>query len=396
MHAPYIPGQPNQYFPIHKYHDVPIGRNIRPIEEYHTHHYVGATAELAKGIAVHLLTAEHLWATFQTEAEELLKEHGRWIEDDRQRNRRINAAYAKLWLADKRFQWAGLAAFASKQVGCGLLHSGDLLLKSRRERENIQRSFAAAGVSGVEYATIMQMGTEVGAHKIAKRLGFGNKHLFLDIYPLHRFYMERGWEEFSVNLDKRKNTSYAVHWEIDREVLPFGVPFSEIWKGFREIENQNLYEGVKLLALHEQANILQTIMYRDKLMQALLAMNQFAWATGFPTGDTLRYSLRCQHNAEQKQACRRGSIEAATQSYGMSWSACSSYSKLLNNSINSHAVRRGLTSKLPSAGSQAAEAWHESLESAYCRADVPCRCRSLVALLYADTDCTLAPDNRYL
>lgn len=300
MPALYVPGKPNAYFPLHKYHCVPIDRNIKPIEECRVHHYVGSTNQLAKGIAVHLLTPEHLWATFQAEAEDLLKVDGKWIEDDKERNKRINAAYAKLWLADNRFQWAGLAAFASKQVGCGLLHSGELIEKSRRERERIQRSFGAAGVSGVEYATIMQMGTEVGAHKMYKRLGFGNKHLFLDIYPLHRFYMERGWKEFYTFLENRQSRKYSVHWEIDREVLPFGVPFGEIRDGFRQIENGNPHEGVKFLARHEQANILQTIMYNEKMMQGLLAVNQFAWATGFPTGSYLDIQLTLSAQCKAK------------------------------------------------------------------------------------------------
>jgi hypothetical protein len=32
-------------------------------------------------------------------------------------------------------------------------------------------------------------------------------------------------------------------------------------------------------------NILQKIMYNDEVLQKLLALNQYAWATGFPTGD---------------------------------------------------------------------------------------------------------------
>ncbi|MFL6637450.1 MAG: DUF2515 family protein, partial [Paraburkholderia graminis] len=52
------------------------------------------------------------WRFYQKKAEALVA-----IDDPIARNRRINAAYAQLWLDDHRFQWAGLAAFASKQVG---------------------------------------------------------------------------------------------------------------------------------------------------------------------------------------------------------------------------------------------------------------------------------------
>lgn len=54
-------------------------------------------------------------------------------------NRRINAAYARLWLDDRRFQWAGLAAFASKQVGCGLLNAAELISKSNQQRRAYQQ-----------------------------------------------------------------------------------------------------------------------------------------------------------------------------------------------------------------------------------------------------------------
>lgn len=80
----------------------------------------------------------------------------------RERNRRINAACARLWLADQRFQWAGLAAFASKQVGCGLLHSAEAIQKNRRQRQLLQLSIAAA-LPGAQALTGVEAGTEAGA-----------------------------------------------------------------------------------------------------------------------------------------------------------------------------------------------------------------------------------------
>ncbi len=84
-------------------------------------------------IVVPILTCRCLWKRFQKEAEDWIAPGGVLIADPLARNRRINAAYAQLWLADNRFQWAGLAAFASKQVGCGLLHA--VTLDERIEAE---------------------------------------------------------------------------------------------------------------------------------------------------------------------------------------------------------------------------------------------------------------------
>jgi hypothetical protein len=297
MQASYVPGAPNPWFARHKYHGIPINRNIKPIGECTLHHCVGPGATVQKAIAVPILTPEHLWGTFQAEAEEIIKVNGSFEGNDRERNRRINAAYAKLWLADSRFQWAGLAAFASKQVGCGLLHSAETSATNRRERERVQLSFAAA-FPGAEVTSSVEAVTEAVAEYMVQKLGFGNAHLFLDIYPLHRFFMERGWKEFNDHLAKRQNDKYPVHWAVNRNKLRFGTPFREVRDAFDRIERGDLALSVELLAQHEQVNILQKIMYDDQVLRRLLAMNQYAWATGFPTGDfeeiKLTLSAQCQ------------------------------------------------------------------------------------------------------
>ena len=290
MQARYVPGAPNPWFARHKYHGIPINRNLKPIAECKLHHCVGPAATVERAIGVPILTPEHLWGTFQVEAENILTIDGSLEGNDRERNKRINAAYAKLWLADNRFQWAGLAAFASKQVGCGLLHSAETLDKNRRAREDLAYSIAAA-MPGAEAAVGMQATTEAGAAYMFQKLGFGNAHLFLDIYPLHRFFMERGWKDFETYLKRRYSEKHSVHWAVNKNKLRFGIPFIEIRDAFEQIEHGNLARSVEILAQHEQVNILQKIMYDDEVLQKLLAMNQYAWATGFPTGDYMEIKL---------------------------------------------------------------------------------------------------------
>jgi hypothetical protein len=263
-------------FAPHKYHGIPVGA-------------VAPTGET--------LTPELLWASFQLEAEDLLKIDGRWIADDRERNRRINAAYARLWLADRRFQWAGLAAFASKQVGCGLLHTADIVDTRRHERETIDSSIGHGAAPGVQYgATMKQLATEMAGSSLARRLGHGNTHAFLDIYPLHRFYMARGWDEFPACLPKRQLARYAVRWDVDRATLAFAASFPEVLRGFEQIELGRIADSVRTLAQHEQVNVLQKIMYDAPVMQLLLDWNQLAWALDFPSGDyqSIALSLSAQ------------------------------------------------------------------------------------------------------
>jgi hypothetical protein len=297
MPTVYVPGKPNQYFPKHKYHGIAVGQNLKPIEECHLHHYVGAAATVERAIASYQLTAEHLWMTFQKEAEDLIKVNGQFIKDDTERNRRINAAYAKLWLADNRFQWAGLAAFASKQVGCGLLHARKL---AERNEDELKAAMNWAG-SSTEAAGMSAVPTMIrnGADYMHERLGFGNMHLFLDIYPLHRFYMERGAKEFQAYLPNRQAISEKVEWKA-RNRLKFGRPFNEIRTGFDWIKEGDLTKSVNDLARHEQVNILQAILYNDPQMQDALAKNQFAWAIGFPSGVYMEIQLTLSAQCKAK------------------------------------------------------------------------------------------------
>jgi hypothetical protein len=297
MPTRYVPGQPNPYFPKHKFYGIPVNRSIHPISEAKIAYHVGPAAEARAAVEMEILTAEHLWETFQEEAEDLIKVNGEFIKDDTERNRRINAAYAKLWLADNRFQWAGLAAFASKQVGCGLLHARQLSEKNKDEL----RSVVNWSGSSTEAAGMSAMPTMIrnGADYMYERLGFGNMHLFLDIYPLHRFYMERGPTEFESYLTKRQAIAEKVEWRA-KKYLKFGRPFKEIRNGFQSIGDGNLARSVEAMALHEQVNVLQAIMYNDPDMQGALAKNQFAWAIGFPSGVYMEIQLTLSAQCKAK------------------------------------------------------------------------------------------------
>lgn len=297
MPVTYAPGRPNPYFPKHKFHGIAIGQNLKPINQCRVLHYVGPAATVEKGIASYQLSPEHLWMTFQQEAEDIVKVNGAFIEDDTARNKRINAAYARLWLADHRFQWAGLAAFASKQVGCGLLHAQRLSEKSRDDLRTVVNwagsSTEAAGMSAMP-ATIRN-----SADDMVARLGHGNLHLFLDIYPLHRYYMERGPKEFDTYLAKRQAIAKKVKWEVGHQ-LKFGFPFEAIKTGFERIAEGQSAESVKSLAWHEQVNVLQAIMYSDPDMQRALANNQLAWAIGFPSGVYMEVQLTLSAQCKPK------------------------------------------------------------------------------------------------
>jgi hypothetical protein len=295
-----------------------LNKNTMPIAECKSY-YVEERGRQVRIIDVPILTCKCLWSVYQKEAEEIVAPGGTLIADPRARNRAINAAYARLWLHDRRFQWAGLAAFASKQVGCGLLHAADAMNRIKDEREARKRMADSATLT-VGWPGIFSISRVDGQaqrdHDQARRnnpvltadrqrdgdplslvqqqyqhvydmMALGNTTLFLDAFPLHAFYAKRGMKELRHCLPARKeiygSTKNTVLWPIgDR--LRFGTPYPEILAAFEAIDASKIARSVQLLLDHEQRNILQPSMYSDVQFVALLRGNHASFVTGIPSG----------------------------------------------------------------------------------------------------------------
>ncbi|WP_223513530.1 PAAR domain-containing protein [Pseudomonas sp. GL-R-26] len=269
---------------------------------------------------------ENLWRGYQQRVENVVAPGGRLITDPKARNKAINAAYAQLWRHDQRFQWAGLAAFASKQVGCGLLHAAESIDKMQAEEETMQqlRDSSRKGLAGLlnpsereKRAAIREFEQRQRDYEQANRdnpvwgfthwgvdsalplaqrmyrfvhemLAMGNTTLFLDVYPLHVFYAERGLEALKVCLESRSNIyghgQHPVLWPVGQETLKFGADHKEILQAFEAIDAGNIAKSVEHLAKHEQQNILQPAMYDDSGLKWLLRGNHASYVTNFPSG----------------------------------------------------------------------------------------------------------------
>lgn len=127
-----------QCFKDHPSDNEKLNENIKPLDECKTHKMEVLGVEMMI-TDFPILTCDCLWRIYQQEAEEIVAPGGVLIADPIERNRAINAAYARLWLHDSRFQWAGLAAFASKQVGCGLLHATESMEKLEVELKAVAK-----------------------------------------------------------------------------------------------------------------------------------------------------------------------------------------------------------------------------------------------------------------
>ena len=219
---------------------------------------------------------------------------------------------------DNRFQWAGLAAFASKQVGCGLLHASNAIENIQAEHEAAQRltngGESILDIPGLfsiskndeqavrdldearrnnpvpsidirrdgEALSLMQQQYQ----HVYEMMAMGNTSLFLDVFPLHAFYAKRGWKEFKQCLPLRKNIygleRFPVLWPVGQERLRFGIDYPEILQAFGAIEAGDNAESVRHLAWHEQQNILQPAIYSDLQLVSLLRGNHLSYVTGLP------------------------------------------------------------------------------------------------------------------
>ncbi|MDG2971319.1 hypothetical protein PUN49_30470, partial [Pseudomonas extremaustralis] len=176
-----------------------------------------------------------------------------------------------LWLADNRFQWAGMAAFAAKQVGCGLLHAVTLderieaekrayqqlrdkapqdlldrrrLINIRPKSEEWHAWDQARQQNPLPQASKPLLGGAVATLQdqlkyVHERLALGNTTLFLDVYSLHRFYMVRGFEGMQTCLEDRNRLKDEVSWPIADKV-EFGALQIDVSNSFRAIESGNI------------------------------------------------------------------------------------------------------------------------------------------------------------
>lgn len=307
-----------------------LNENTKPLDECETRimELYGVEMEVTQ---VPILTCDCLWRIYQREAEEIVAPGGVLIADPIERNRAINAAYARLWLHDSRFQWAGLAAFASKQVGCGLLHAAnmtELIEAEHQAREALRdnrREWGLFTKHNMDDQTILvqkykatddlnPMPTDVRFDSaepsvaqdqfqyVNEMMALGNTTLFLDIFPLHAFYKKRGLVELKKCLKNRAaiygHSKFPVLWPVGQEKLTFGKTQEEILKAFTAIETGDIAESVKLLAHHEQKNILQPTIYKESRLALLLRANHASFVTNMPSGVAqaieLTLSSQCQ------------------------------------------------------------------------------------------------------
>ncbi|PKR76630.1 hypothetical protein CEY16_12445, partial [Halalkalibacillus sediminis] len=181
------------------------------------------------------------------------------------RNKQINAAYAEMYLSDPDvYMWAGLATFASKDVGKGMSDVNDL--------------------NSLEKLAALQLGLkEEELNRLFELLAAGNRGVYEDIYWQHLAYDELGLREIK---------DIYIKGEINSQIY-------DAWKLIdtgKQTNNQDLiWKGTMKLAEYEQTFTLQEPVFSAEtdLYQELSILDKmnFPYTTFFksPTGKGERY-----------------------------------------------------------------------------------------------------------
>ncbi|ACF14147.1 conserved hypothetical protein [Chloroherpeton thalassium ATCC 35110] len=186
-----------------------------------------------------------------------------------QRNKAITAHYANWYLENQQwFKWAGMAAFASYQVGVALALSellyapdGMVAKKPKEETGFFTNLFKLYG-----FAFDLIFSIPVALHDFATRqlllndldeIKNGNDEIFGDIAWAHAAYLEGGIKEIEANVSEREREYMLAGFKLIDEGAALLKQNKDVEKARQMIREGN----VKLLR-HEQLNTLQPIFDR--------------------------------------------------------------------------------------------------------------------------------------
>ena len=180
--------------------------------------------------------------------------------DGRDRNKAINSAYAQLALENNNFKWAGLGAVASFNVGCAL----DLI--EVRKGQVLPPLFADLEV-------------------VENALEQGNQTLFLDIYTWHLIQLE--------NPEAIQSCAVTDDFPVN----------SFVREGFANTagNEEQQWESLTQLAVHEQVNILGEAIYRDPALQTQLDRNELLGEFPYTSPAQANLSANCEETRDDRQ-----------------------------------------------------------------------------------------------
>jgi hypothetical protein len=259
------------------------------------------------------VSCDHLWSLAQVQAIQRLSTYRKefhlfgdtkWMleADFSVRAARIAGTYASFYLEKEdggneklkgRFYWMGLAAFASKQVMCGLDFT------------------THATVAMPIWKPVIDIGKN--------GLGKGNLWLFQDIFCWHWFYSrypnkfaecsaERNSEAFD---EKVKSALKGLPWaeeslavvdgfQVKQEVIDAFLMMSKAEGKAPGFGRQDIqFKSLLATAKHEQLNILQPLIYEDPVFRTILDLQKAAEGLPFVPLRSAAFSTACDVKAPE-------------------------------------------------------------------------------------------------
>lgn len=281
--------------------------------------------------AIHRLTSQKKSLSTGFTAPELVMDYSA-------RAARIAATYARFYLEQEegcdpalkgRFYWMGLAAFASKQVKCGL-------------------DFIPDDPTLLLAPPVAQVPMRIGKNYLGK----GNFWLFQDIFVWHWFYANYP-EQFTSCAPERDARTYlpdvkamvnSLPWAGD--ALPilnnFKVPSPDyVIQGFSAIaatesavgnNRRNFqYESLLRIADHEQRKILQPLIYNDLNFTLTLDGQQMTEFLPFFPKRLATFSTACDaNNSKLKVVMTEGKLYNETDRMRFIGNIADQYHKLMS------------------------------------------------------------------
>lgn len=190
------------------------------------------------------------WSSVETQAQLVFdkSKNDKGKEDPIKRNREITRAYAELFQNHQNLRWLGVAAFASKQVGCAMKKAKSYFDSFWDSLTPVRRLKGIAG--RIMYGALAD----------------GNRAVFKDVYPVFRFFIEHD----AATLRRCKNERRPA---VDADVV----------NAFEKIEQGHPLVGADKILRYEQLTILQKEVYDDAATKELLRVNQILSKLG-PVG----------------------------------------------------------------------------------------------------------------
>lgn len=263
------------------------------------------------------------------------------VKDFGARAARIAAAYARFYLEQEsgcntalkgRFYWMGLAAFASKQVKCGL----DFIKTASHF------SFAAGPLA--------EAPLWIGKNSLGK----GNFWLFQDIYVWHWFYANHP-AMFKDCSEERNADDYEKNVISVLRKMPWADEALEIVKNFKvndyvragfkaveafeaatdfEAKRAAQFESLLQIANHEQRMVLQPMIYNSVLFRRVLDVQQKMEFVPWLPQRLAAFSTACDvENKDEKVQMTEGDLYDENERMSFITDIAENYHKLMDERL---------------------------------------------------------------